>query len=412
MTATSSASTRVKETPRLTIHAHPGQARVLTSDCPVVAAIAGTGGGKTVCGMVWLANNMVRKPGHSWLVVEPTQEMITRVLLPDAPGRMSLVKLLKYYDPDLIYRKSESAIYTRYGTVFLASATNPLTLEGAHVAGAWLDEAGQMGRLAFETARRRTSFLNGQVLITTTPYNRGWLFQEVYQPWREGTPGIEVIQFSSLANPKYPKDVYERNRATMSAARFRMMHEGGFERPEGMIYETWSDEYIEEPFDVPCTWEKIGGLDFGWNNPFAAVWLAKDPDDVWHLYHEYKHPQRTIEQHHKQLTGYPGPQPNTWYADPAGSEERRMLRLLGMTTTPGNNEVLAGIDKVNEIVGTGRLRVFRSCRHWLDEIEGYVWDTSADVFIDKPRKVNDHLMDATRYALMTRETRTGLRMWT
>ena len=47
-------------------------------------------------------------------------------------------------------------------------------------------------------------------------------------------------------------------------------------------------------------------------------------------------------------------------------------------------------------MATGRLRVFRTCKHWLDEVEGYVWDKNGDSFKNQPLKVNDDLLDATR----------------
>ena len=38
-------------------------------------------------------------------------------------------------------------------------------------------------------------------------------------------------------------------------------------------------------------------------------------------------------------------------------------------------------------------------KNWKKEIEGYVWDETAQE--DKPVKVNDHLMDAMRYFVKT-----------
>mgnify|MGYP001578079680 CR=1 FL=1 len=48
------------------------------------------------------------------------------------------------------------------------------------------DEAGQMSLKAFETALQRVAMLQGQVVLTTTPYNLGWLLTEVVQRLGEG----------------------------------------------------------------------------------------------------------------------------------------------------------------------------------------------------------------------------------
>ena len=153
--ANSSPSAR---TVSLKVRTHTGQSATLKAKEPINAGIAGTGGGKTVSGEVWLLQSMVKRPNESWLVAEPTWPMVDRILMTSSQGRPSLLKLIQHLDPGAIYKKSERAIYSRLGTVLLASATHPESMEGAHCAGAWLDEAGQMSRLAFETAVRRVTF--------------------------------------------------------------------------------------------------------------------------------------------------------------------------------------------------------------------------------------------------------------
>ena len=49
----------------LTVKPHPGQLTLLQATQPNVAAIPGTGGGKTVAGMLWLVMQMARYPGAS-----------------------------------------------------------------------------------------------------------------------------------------------------------------------------------------------------------------------------------------------------------------------------------------------------------------------------------------------------------
>lgn len=405
----SSPSTR-----RLTVRPHPGQARILASKAPVTAAIAGTGGGKTVCGQLWLIIAMTRRPNELWLVVEPTWQMVDRILLASSADRPGLLALLRYFDPGLIYNKSTRSIHSKLGTILLSSATHPESMEGAHVAGVWLDEAGQMSYLAYETAVRRVSFKNGPILITTTPYNRGWLFKEVYQKARQGDPNITVVQFPSTANPAYPRETFERNRANMSAARFRMMHEGGFERPEGMVYEGWDDRHFVEPFAVPAEWWRGAAIDFGWNHPTAAVWAARDDDGVYYLYQEHKKAQTLLVDHFKaiQQMSRNGAQPQAWYADPSAKQQRAELRQLGLPLRPANNDVLTGIDTVARLIAQDRLKVFNTCAHWLDEIESYIWTKTDEGPTDKPVKINDDLMDATRYLLHTVENRQQPHLYT
>ena len=116
---------RAAVTTRIVIQPHEGQAAILSATQPIVAAIAGTGGGKTVAGMAWLTLKMVLRPGELWLVVEPTWPMVDRILLRSSTGRVGLLPLLKVIDPGTVYHRSDRAIYSKLGTIYLASATHP-----------------------------------------------------------------------------------------------------------------------------------------------------------------------------------------------------------------------------------------------------------------------------------------------
>ena len=403
---------------RLKFRAHYGQAAYVQSTEPILAAIAGTGGGKTVIGMIDVLMDMAKYPGELWLVAEPTWQMVTRILLTSSPGRPSLLHLIKQIDPGAFYLKADNAIYSKLGTVFLASAQNPMSLEGVHVRGVWMDEAGQMSRLAFETCKRRVAFKGGRVKITTTPYNRGWLYTEVHQRARAGDKDIKVINFPSTANPMYDKEAFLRAQRTMNAARFRMMHEGGFERPEGMVYgptadgtPQWDDNLILQPFKIPEEWWQGAGVDFGWNHPTGGAFVARspDPERIYYLTHDYKKGESSMATHHRNLMKIAtnGANPARWEGDPAAAQERKELRTLGIPIRAANNDVMPGLETVGALMATGRFFVFNTCRDFIDEVEGYIWQTLNDDFIDKPVKINDDVMDALRYIVHTEEKRQG-----
>jgi len=396
--------------PSITIRPHAGQLATINATQPYVAAIAGTGGGKTVSGEAWVLKQLALHPGEPGLIAEPTWPMVDRILMTNSPGRPSLLTLLRRLDQNAIYIKADRTIHTIYGTIFLASATHPESMEGAHVRWAWLDEAGMMSYLAFETACRRTSLKSGQVLVTTTPYNRGWLYRNIYQKWQHSDPDYHVTRYSSMANPNYPKDVFERNRASMTPQRFAMMHEGNFERPEAMIHSNWDDKHLIDPFPLPHEWWQGAGIDFGFNHPTAAVWAARDDDGVYYMHQEYRKSQALLAGHHATLTTMSGngSNPQIWYADPAAKQSIAELRRLGMPMVPANNDVANGNDTVGTLIATGRLKVFKGLTHWIDEVESYSYELKDGQATDKPIKLNDDLMDATRYLLHTAEKQRGL----
>ena len=70
---------------------------------------------------------------------------------------------------------------------------------------------------------------------------------------------------------------------------------------------------------------------------------------------------------------------------------------LGMNNlTIADNAVSAGIHEVWTRMAAGRLKVFGTCQNWLAEFRIYQRDEKGKIV-----KANDHLMDATRYLVMS-----------
>ena len=166
---------------------------------------------------------------------------------------------------------------------------------------------------------------------------------------------------------------------------------------------------LVDPFPIPEDWWRGAGLDFGYNNAFATVWLARNGDGVYYLTDEYKKTQTLLEPHATKLKNQ---RADVWYGDPAAAGERAELRRLGIPVQEAVNDVVPGLDTLNQLMASGRFKVFKGMSHWIDEIEGYVWSTKADEFTDKPVKLNDHLMDATRYLVHTVEKSMGPTLFT
>ena len=66
---------------------------------------------------------------------------------------------------------------------------------------------------------------------------------------------------------------------------------------------------------------------------------------------------------------------------------------------PADNAVNDGIRETATAMHTGKIKVSPSLKEWKKEVEGYVWDSKS--VEEKPVKVADHYMDATRYFVKT-----------
>lgn len=379
---------------KIIVDPHSGQMDILTATQRYIAAIAGTGGGKTSLGCIWLAQEIQKNPSGDFLVVSPNFRMLSRVVIPMLTDLF--IKTLHCAE----HRKVEGVFLLETGgRILLGSADKPLSLEGAHVHAVWLDEAGQMDALVWDVSQRRVGLTQGRILITTTPYAWNWLKFEVTDRFDAGDTEYYVKRYSSIMNPSYSKSEYEKQKAKLPAWKFSMFYDGQWAKPEGLIYEV-SPENIIEPFDVPDTWPWRVGLDWGVNAPTAAVWVAESPEGIFYAADEFERSGLMPDESALMVMEQTAQRKViTWMGDGAGIGSVvwiEKFRNAGMPVRGSRATVISRIMATSSLFREGRLRVFRTCRNLLGEIGGYSWKMRKiggqdREIIDEPRKENDHL---------------------
>ncbi len=384
-----------------------GQARLLDDlSSSVLAAIAGTGGGKTALGYWWVHSRMERYPGNTWGIAEPTFGLLEKVIITSSdPNRPSLEQYLAGagHHPKWL-NKQQLILGTDWGQIYLGSADNPDSMQGAALKGYWLDEPGLMRLAAYQTAMQRVSMMQGQILLTTTPYNLGWLKTEVAD--QSGTKGIHVESWRSIDRPGFPVQAYEEMKRKLPPWRFAMLYDARFEHPAGLIYGAFNESTcLIDRFEIPKTWLIYAGHDFGASNP-AAVFYAQDPTTglLW-AFHEYlPGPGKSVYEHvqeFKKITqGY------SVIARVGGSHQEEEVRQAYTAQgwhiqEPNNNDVETQILSVIGVHQLNKLKVFRDMRNYLDEKRTYSRKIGPDSFPtdEIEDKAKSHLMDAERYIL-------------
>ena len=388
----------------------PQQSRLVADNhARTLAAIAGTGGGKTSIGYWWLLKRMEDQPGYGWGLCEPTYPMLSKIILnsPD-PERPDILTWLKWVGIYRDYKAVDRIILTTLGKIYLGSADNPDSMQGPALKGYWLDEGGMMSLTAYQTALQRVSFYDGQVLITTTPYNRGWLKTDVAD--KADGDRIHVEKWRSIDNPKFPRHVYDEMQATMQRHRFSMMYDAEFERPVGMIYASFnSDKCVIEPFKIPESWPRYIGMDYGPVNT-AVIWYAKNPIKYkgWPAgtmfgYREYLDGNKSIDQHVRDLKKLSEDeliQRKVASGLPSERQWRREFSLKGWNLQECRiTDVEVGIDKVWAMHQQNKLVYFNTLRYTLSQKEEYrrKLDDSQQPTEIIDNKAQFHFMDAERY---------------
>ena len=396
---------------------HPGQMQALDSESRFTFILAGTQGGKTSLGPIWLRREIERRGAGDYICVTSTFPLLKMKMLPEFLHLFQdTLRLGEWRATDRAFVFSREGAMLTYQSpepsrVIFGSATNSDSLESATAKAAWLDEVGQDDfRLeSWEAILRRLALNLGRVLGGTTLYNLGWLKQQVYDRALAGDPDYKVIQFDSTSNPAFPQEEYERAKATLPAWKFSLFYRGVYSRPAGAIYSDFIDSYREDgghkvhPIDLPPEWPRHVGVDFGAVNT-AKVWLARDPEsNVFYLYRE-SHQGGLTTNEHAAITKAEakGVNVRTWHGGaPSETQQRRDWRAAGIPLIePHVADVEAGIDRVIALFKTARLYIFDTCKGVLDELGTYAREVDAlGEPIDKIKdKETFHRLDALRYA--------------
>lgn len=295
----------------------------------------------------------------------------------------------------------------------------------------WVEEASEVNFdyiIQLQTRLRNHATENHQMLLSSNP-DLGHVRTEFllkadkihgaerpyYVPEDDKNPNISVHIASTKLNKHLPPDYYMSTARGKPAWWIARYLDASFDYAEGAVYKDFGD-HIVDPFPIPSHWQRIGGADFGIQDPTVLVMGAIDPDEgVVYVYDEYYNNQLTVPGHAKNMKEILEPIPyggiKGLIADPAGKRrninDHRSLfdhySEYGIHFREGNNRIDAGIAKVAAYFALGRLKVFRTCAHTIREHLNYKYKPmemdskkNAD---EKPLDKDDHTCDALRYLI-------------
>jgi hypothetical protein len=157
------------------------------------------------------------------------------------------------------------------------------------------------------------------------------------------------------------------------------------------------------------------------SNPTAFVLLGCNDDvtpSIWvekEYYYDTKDPvngPKTVSEYVYDLLTFLSDYPvKNVYVDPSALafkvEVKKTLPYhpIGRTSLPlidAKNDVKNGITALQAHMVSGDLKILRSCKNLIQEIQSYTWDPKrSEKGFDEPIKKYDHAIDALRYAVYT-----------
>jgi hypothetical protein len=266
-----------------------------------------------------------------------------------------------------------------------------------------LDEAARIPDALYRSVRPMLAVSQGRLVALSTPFGqRGWFYEE----WNGAGPWKKV-RITWRDCPRIRADFIAEETRALGEAWVQQEYECLFTALEGLVYPDFEAAIVDELpgcLRSPARQGKaVGGIDFGWRNPFAAIWGVLDHDDVLWITGERYGGRTPLHEHAAALRGLTplgSPQRVMWYADPAGRTEIEELLAAGVKVRGGINDIRLGIAAVTARLRTGRLKVHAgACPNLIAEARLYRYPTEREraVLGENPVDEHNHALGALRY---------------
>jgi phage terminase large subunit len=213
-------------------------------------------------------------------------------------------------------------------------------------------------------------------------------------------------------------EITEQGRLTMivlealTGLRRTRLLDGKPAQAEGVIYEGWNPA-IHLLYSAPPLSRHIASQDWGYVNPGALGVWGIDGDDNMFLRAQIYRTRKNIDwwtERALELQREFG-KFEAVACDPSRPEYIEEYRQAGLNAVAAGNQVLPGIDKVQQRLAALRLFIVRDCSRYIDsglkaehkpcrtedEFPSYIWASTTK---EQPVKEDDHGMDMVRYAVM------------
>ena len=285
--------------------------------------------------------------------------------------------------------KMEFGDATLYPSVFLKEGK----LRGRGYTAAIIDEAELMDASVFEFAilpalgERR-----GEIVLLSTPRGQTYLLD-----YCKSVGGI-ILNYPTWTNPMFPREELE--------LAWRTWNRSVFEQEFGaQVVEVAGRYFQQNPVVVQSLPEEAllhaVGLDWGIEDPFAAVWVAKSAQGVYYVYRELYQRNLTPESQarmvREHLTGQEAvvADPSVWREAPIS-----IAQLWFEAGLPhihqGTRDRIGSLALIRQLLAQERIRVVDgTAPNLLHElVEAKVSSKRVEDFVGE-----DHAIDALRYAI-------------
>ncbi len=383
--------------------------------------------GKTFLSILWLLRVNEECPPGDGMILGQTPETIERNFL---NSLMSVLGEGNYHyrtgkSIDLYRWENGERITRRFYIVGARDVGALRRIRGSTLMIAYVDEGTLVPKVVFDELVGRLSSGQAKCLVTTNPDSPNhWLLTD-YVENKTARADWRRFRFLLEDNLSLDDSYIERVKRQYSGipARYARMIKGQWVLAEGVIYQKFKkDIHVVKKKDIPKSGLRrlFIGSDYGVGNPTAFLLIGEyylNGKYVYYVLKEYYYSGRetgvnktTREFGEDFIKFAKGNRIEEVVIDPSAAalitelETNEVKRGVGYfyNVVPADNAVLEGIQAVANMFADNVLFIVDTCINTIDELGLYSWDPKAQTNgIDKPLKINDHCLDALRYAIYT-----------
>lgn len=406
---------------------------------PEVAIVGSAGTGKTVAALMKLHVDSSRVRGMQSLIVRQTHASLTASTLVAFEQFVAQQEIasgkLKWFGGS--GSKPPGYRYRNGSMIMVGGMDNPGKVLSMSLDRVLVDEANQVSVTAYETLLTRlrgTAPTYKQIVTACNPdHPKHWLKERADSrdnAMRMYTSRHEDNPYLCNRNGVWTEAGldYLRFLDSLTGVRRLRYRDGLWAAAEGLVFSAWRDSVnVVEPDQVPADSRLFLSVDFGFSNAFVCQWWRVDGDGRMYLVREIHQKQVLVEDHARRIKAIleenreTEGMPFAVVCDHDAEDRATLTKHLELPTVAAKKAVSRGVQLVESRLrpagdGKPRLMVVRGCtmgrdlvaetaktpRGFLEEVNGYVWEMTRGpdgIPRETPLKLNDHSMDAGRYAV-------------
>lgn len=292
--------------------------------------------------------------------------------------------------------------------IFKSYEQGRLSWQGDTVDGIWFDE--EPSSEIYSEGITRTNVSQGPIMLSFTPLLGMSKVVSYFYP-RPNTAERFLVQMTIDDVDHYTPEERAKIIAQYPEHEREARTRGRPMLGEGAVFPIADERIMVEPFAIPLFVPRIVGLDFGWEHPFAAAFMAHDREtDTIYVTDVYREDRALPIVHIAAIKARLGKfqkMPVAWPHDGHSTEKGTGKVLItnydkDLNTLPshatyeeGGFQTEPAIIEMLQRMQVGTFKVFKHLKPWFDEKSSYHRKKGKLV------KENDDLLSATRIGYMS-----------